>query len=434
MSSQRTTILIVGAGPTGLVAAISLLKQGFSDIVIVEETSIKGKATRAITIHAATLEALDSIGCAEALIALGIKGTGMQVSDRSTPFMRTEFASLSSYTKFPFVLLISQSTTEQVLEAHLKELGISVTRPEKAIGLKSNDDGDLDVTFESGKVITAQYVLGADGARSVIRQMAGVEFADPDGEPVDDRLAQMILADVSFSTSSPHLPTTEVHGTASAGGAFLTVPLPKESPDSEPIYRIGFNVPLSAGPPPSTPSTEYLQQYLNEQGPLYLSSDPTVNPNPIRILKTIWATRFRTHAAIADKFLIRFGSAEGRRGGNVLLVGDAAHIHAPAGGLGMNLGIRDAIFISPALAACAASIDESFAENDRLLEECINIRRTRALTTIQLTKRIMSVVNILQGTANGRLIDINYWVLRLVGKLSFIRRQIAWNISGLGNR
>jgi len=168
MSTQRTTVLIVGAGPTGLAAAITLVRQGFRDLVIVEEAASRGEASRAMTIHAATLEALDSIGCAEALVKIGIKGSAMQLADRNAPFMTAEFSCLEPYTRFPFVLLLPQSTTEQVLEAHLNELNVDVLRPEKAIGLRRNGQGELEVSFESGKVITAQYVVGADGARSVV--------------------------------------------------------------------------------------------------------------------------------------------------------------------------------------------------------------------------------------------------------------------------
>ena len=113
-------------------------------------------------------QALDSIDCAETLVNIGIKGKGLRLSDRTAPFMSTDFSTLAPYTKYPYVLLISQSRTEEVLEARLKELGITVIRGEKAVGLKSAEDGQLDVTFESGNVITARYVVGADGAGSVV--------------------------------------------------------------------------------------------------------------------------------------------------------------------------------------------------------------------------------------------------------------------------
>ncbi|KAF8228174.1 FAD/NAD(P)-binding domain-containing protein [Tricholoma matsutake] len=424
---ERTTVLIIGAGPSGLSTALSLVHQGFRDLVIVEARSSRRElASRAMTIHASTLEALDSIGCAESLIRFGIKGQGIVLSDRSKTFLSVDFSCLAPYTRFPFVLLLPQTVTEDVLEARLQATAIQVVKAEKASGLRVSDDGELEVSFESGKVIKANYVVGADGAKSSIRQMAGIGFSDPDGNFPDERLAQLVLADVIFSSDSPILPANKVMGTVSAGGVFLTIPLPKHDESSRPVHRIGFNVPITSGPPPSNPPTSYLQQYLNEQGPIHLSSDPSVNPNPVHISTTMWATRYRTHAAIADKFLLRMSGGDLRS--TVLLVGDAAHIHSPAGGLGMNLGIRDAIALGSVLGGHMNSYNDSL---DTLLAEYASTRRSRALATIRLTKRIMSIAGML--ASSTRLFGL-HWLFSLIVRIPLIQRTICWNISGLGNR
>jgi len=113
-------------------------------------------------------QALDSIDCADRLVNLGIKGKGIRLSNRTTTFMGTDFFTLAPYTRYPYVLLISQTMTEKILEARLKELGIAVVRGQKAVGLKSGEGGQLEVAFESGNLITARYVVGADGAGSVV--------------------------------------------------------------------------------------------------------------------------------------------------------------------------------------------------------------------------------------------------------------------------
>jgi 2-polyprenyl-6-methoxyphenol hydroxylase-like FAD-dependent oxidoreductase len=261
--------------------------------------------------------------------------------------------------------------------------------------------------------------------------MVGIGFVDPDGHPPDERLAQLVLADVTFSSNSPVLPTDKVMGTVSARGLFLTVPLPNIDESSKRVYRIGFNVPIASGPPPSNPSTSYLQKYLNEQGPVHLSSDPFMNPNPVYIAKTFWATRFRTHAAIADNFLARMGGGGRQRRPTVLLVGDAAHIHSPAGGLGMNLGIRDAIALGPVLVAHASSYNDSPTGNDRILEEYASTRRSRALATIRLTKQIMTITGVIASSA--RLFGL-HWLFSLIARIPIVQRTMAWNLSGLGNR
>ena len=96
----------------------------------------------------------------------------MLVSDRRTSFLGAEFACLAPYTRFPYVLLVPQSVTEEVLEARLEAEGIQIVKPEKACGLRVGDEGYLEVSFESGKVIETQYVIGADGARSSVSRSA----------------------------------------------------------------------------------------------------------------------------------------------------------------------------------------------------------------------------------------------------------------------
>ncbi|KAF9240226.1 FAD/NAD(P)-binding domain-containing protein [Melanogaster broomeanus] len=297
---DTTTVLIVGAGPTGLAAALSLLQHGFRDFVIVDAVLQGENTSRAIVVHAATLEALDTIGCGDDIVSQGTKRWG-----------------LKRYTRHPYVLVVPQNLTEHVLGKKLAGSGVTVHRPVKVVGLKRNEANSQlsDVTFEDGKVITAKYVIGADGARSVVRTTAGIGFSGPkSGRDNGLTLRQMILADVTF--------------------------------DGTEIENFGFRGTMS--------QTEYLQQLIDRFGPYKLSSDPSTNPNskPTCIKDVVWSTRFRTHSAIADTAFTRLGSDESSapgEGGAIILIGDAAHIHSPAGGQGMNLGLRDAIFLGEAL-------------------------------------------------------------------------------------
>ena len=118
-----------------------------------------------------SFKALETIGCTDKLVELGIKGEHLNIWNRTARFFTLDIsAALAQYTKYPYALILPQNKTEDVLEENLKGLGIQVQRPYKAMGIKGDVDdlGNTEVLFESGEVIKAQYVIGADGARSAV--------------------------------------------------------------------------------------------------------------------------------------------------------------------------------------------------------------------------------------------------------------------------
>ncbi|KAE9389423.1 FAD/NAD(P)-binding domain-containing protein [Gymnopus androsaceus JB14] len=345
---EETQVLVVGAGPTGLAATISLICNGIdpSKLTIVDALEKGANTSRALAIHAATLEALDKYGCASKLIELGIKGSGWAFGDRTTTIFKGDFSCISPYTKFPFVLTLRANRLRNI--------------PYRVVGMKNSTSGKgIDVTFESGEIVRAEYVIGADGSKSVVRQLSGINFADPDGEfddnsPVDSsKITQMVIADVSLSLEDNRDAlaagasiTASKDGIQTLSEAPETLPSDHDSSDSvgEIIYRVGFNVPQAQGDPPSHPSLDYIQSNMNHQAPFHMCSDSKTSSNPVRITKVHWSSRYRTHSSIADVFIKRV------HGGTIFLVGDAAHIHSPVGGQGMNLGLRDATGLGRELA------------------------------------------------------------------------------------
>ncbi|KAL4071604.1 hypothetical protein V8B97DRAFT_411191 [Scleroderma yunnanense] len=450
---QSTPILIVGAGPTGLATALSLIHHGIRDFTIVDAVTKGENTSRAIIVHAATMEALDTIGCGDELVAKGTKLPFFTLATRSTILARTPFGLLKSYTRHPYGLVIPQTFTEHILGQKLAGFGVIVHRPCRVAGMKPNskDVKLADVTFEDGQVVTAKYIIAADGARSTIRTIAGINFVDPSRAINNPTLAQVTQADVTFDDENVGgIQTRVVMGPKNfclcvAFPTTFNEYLANETGKTikERIFRIGSGVPVDDGAAPHSPSKEYVQNLIDKYGPIELSSDPSVNPSgkSVRIKDIIWYSRFRTHSAIADTFFTRLptGDSSDPQGAAILLVGDAAHIHSPAGGQGMNLGLRDAVFLGEALTKHIKVAETNpLSDADTILTSFVAVRRSHALEVIALTKRILSIAGIRDESVAWWL-PISKMVLRnfflsVFGNMWFVQRKIAWNVSGLGRR
>ncbi|KAH8093150.1 hypothetical protein BXZ70DRAFT_442251 [Cristinia sonorae] len=437
MLPESTQVLIVGAGPAGLSCAVSLVMNGCKpeDITVVDAQAAGLNLSRAIVIHAKTVEELDTIGVMEKITSRGLHANYMTVRAHGKRLVKANFASLNRKTRFPYALLISQAETEQILEERLKTLGVTVNRPYKVVDMKGSDDG-VTVSFEGGEAVKARYVVGADGARSIIRKLAAIPFTDPDtnkdpfaeepkpGESVKEENARLgrplIIADVHLSGNIPSsISPNDLATFLGPLGFLLLVPLPAspDDPEGRTIYRMS----CPAEPGVKEVSKERLQKVL--AAALSLPKDKIPEVDTI-----IWSSRFRVRHAVADRFFQFLG------GGAVALAGDAAHVHSPAGGQGMNLGVRDAISLGRILGDIVKNnelntptVSAKKAYAMQRLEEYSKTRREMALKVIKMTKVMTWATGLEKEYARATRNGV-WW---LMGRGSLVNNKLALRMSGL---
>lgn len=373
-----TDVLVVGAGPSGLTLAASLVKKGVATTVV-DAQAAGANTSRAAVVNSRTLEVLDGLDVSRRLVKEGVQAPRFTIRDGRRILIPVDFSVLP--TGFAYSLMVPQATTERLLLDRLIELGGKVIRPKRLASVRQDADG-ATATFDDGDVIRARYVVGADGIHSTVREQAAIGF---EGGVYHESFA---LADVRLRGEAP---ADEVILFWAKAGLTVVAPLPGD------IFRIVAPVPDA----PEEPSAEFIQQLLDERG---------LGAGRMVVTEVIWGSRFRIHHRVADSY----------RAGRLLLVGDAAHVHSPAGGQGMNLGIQDGVALADALAAVLSGAPDS------VLDEYSAARRPIAQQVVEMTDRLTRLATLPRAARPIRNV-----VIGLVGRIPAVQRALAMRLSGL---
>jgi 2-polyprenyl-6-methoxyphenol hydroxylase-like FAD-dependent oxidoreductase len=356
--------------------AASLMLEGVS-VMLVDRQAAGANTSRAAGVNARTLEVLEHIDVTRRLIKEGVEAPRFAIRDRGKKLLTIDFSGLP--TDYPFTLLVPQSTTERLLLDRVRELGGDVNRLKVLTTVTQDTDG-VTATFDGGDTVRAKYLVGADGMHSTVREQAGIGFSGGAYEH------SFVLADARLQGDAP---SDEVRLFWASEGLTVVAPLPNGA----------FRVVAPVEDAPEVPSAEFVQELLDARG-----------PGGITVTEVLWGSRFRIHHRVADTY----------RCGRILLAGDAAHVHSPAGGQGMNLGIQDAVVLAGALAAVLAG------GPDTLLDDYSATRRPIAEQVVELTDRLTRLA-----TLPRVLRPVRNALMGVVGRMSPVTRALAARLSGL---
>jgi 2-polyprenyl-6-methoxyphenol hydroxylase-like FAD-dependent oxidoreductase len=353
--TKKNDVLIAGAGPVGLTMAIELVRYGVS-VRIIDKAPERTDKSKALVIWSRTLELLERAGCSAALVEAGYKVSSVNISADKKPI--ADFSLEGVETTYPYALMIPQSDTERVLDEFLNTLGVRVERaveltqfaasPTSVVSTLRHVDG-------TEETIETSWLIGCDGAHSFVRHQLGMEFHG------ETSLIHWVLADIHLE-GIPRTP--EIKIAWHSDGVLATFPI------AEDRYRIIADVgDASEGESHrADPTLEEIQTILDDRFP---GAPRATNP--------VWLSSFTINERKVKDY----------RAGRVFLAGDAAHVHSPAGGQGMNTGMQDACNLAWKLAMVVRGTG-----GENLLESYSEERSPIAEEVLKITGRATSVATL----------------------------------------
>jgi 2-polyprenyl-6-methoxyphenol hydroxylase-like FAD-dependent oxidoreductase len=325
-------VLIVGAGPVGMTLASELTRYGVS-VRVFDRAAERTDKSKALVLWSRTLELLDRAeGGSAPFVAAGFKAEGVNFFVSHEAIGHITMTGVKS--PYPFGLMIPQSDTERLLEERLAGQGVIVERQVELVSFLDRGDGVEAVLLHANgreETVSADWLAGCDGAHSTVRHAVGATFA---GEAMP---SDWMLADIHM-TGYPG-PDSQMSIYWHHDGAFVIFPI---SPGR---YRVIADLPASGAAQPPTPTLDEVQAIMDRRG-----------PGGLKAFDPVWLSGFRINERkVADY-----------RHGRVFLAGDAAHVHSPAGGQGMNTGMQDAFNLAWKLALaingdCGESLLDSYS-------------------------------------------------------------------------
>ncbi len=368
-----TQVLVAGAGPTGLTAAIELARRGI-DVRILDKARGFAVGSRGDGLQPRTLEVFEDLGVLDEVFAAGIGAPVTRIYDGQSVVWEGRMAHPvppRPDTPYPNVWFVPQWRTEAILRARLSSYGVTVRRASEVVAVDQHDHA-VTVRLQTGETLCARYLVGADGGRSTVRRRMSIPFLGA----TDDR-TQMVVADLRVEG----LDHNYGHGWMLDGRGYF-----------------GFT-PLAGGADTFVLNT-FAPGVEPDLAGLQATVDAVSTGTGIRLHDVSWATVWKPNIRLAQQF----------RAGRVFLAGDAAHVHPPTGGQGLNTGVQDAYNLGWKLAtAITGGLANAEALLDSYQDERLPIAsRVLGISTELLDKSLRGSEDALHRGEETRQLDLCY--------------------------